>query len=502
MQAGRWSKRRAGERRWKEQKLIAATGALCLFFTGHFASAHGLRHNHHRPHYYTVARQAPSPQSGDTDFGPTARGDSYIVINASTGGVVSENGADTPRYPASLTKLMTLDLAFQAIRDGRMTLDTPIPVSFRASAVEPVKLGLQPGDAITVRQAILAMTTMSANDAATALGEYLGGGSEARCAQMMTLRAHALGMAQTQFYNASGLPNPGQVTTARDLAILARDIVTTFPEDQPFFEVLKFDFRGHTVYSNDAMLKLYPGAMGMKTGYTILARHNLITAAERNGSVLIGVTLHENSWPASYARMTALLDAGFGGGTPAGGVLLAARKTPVQTGAAPGLRLAANTAPPAGTSGGPSGGIQPEYSPPNIPLPRPGPSLFPVAEAATLRPMVGRAGRHAAHTQPVRLADSHLARGPSDGWTAQVGSYARLKSAKLQAIHVQTMRGIGVAHVARVDHHGRILWAAQLAGLSQTDAHATCHALAVRGHSCMVIAPQSEHLAERDAFAG
>ncbi len=479
--------------RWSERRVVAASAAFCLFFIGHAASGHVLRHGH-RPHSHIAARHAPSLQTANTDFGPTAPGDSYIVINASTGSVLSESGADTPRYPASLTKLMTLDLAFQAIRDGRMTLETLIPVSVNASMVEPVKLGLMPGDEITVRQAILAMTTMSANDAATALGEYLGGGSEARCAQMMTLRAHALGMAQTQFYNASGLPNPGQVTTARDLAILARDIVTSFPEDQSFFEVLKFNFRDRTIYSNDGMLKSYPGAMGMKTGYTILARHNLITAAERGGRILIGVTLHENSWPASYERMTGLLNAGFGGGMPAGGILLAARKAPGQAGVAPALKLAANTAPPRGT--------RPEYTPPNIPLPRPGPSLFPVAEAATLRPMVGGAGHRAVHTQPVRLADKRPARGTVPGWTAQVGSYTRLKLAKVQAIHVQSMRGVGIARVARVEHHGKILWAAQLVGLSQTDAHATCHALEVQGHSCMVIAPQNEHLAEREVSAG
>ena len=260
-------------RRWRERGFIAVAAALCLtsLFAPQEASAK-VKHHHLRHAYF-----APPPSAqpvADTNFGPTAAGVSAIVINAGTGSVVSQIGADIPRYPASLTKLMTLDLAFQALRDRRMTLDTQLPVSVHASIVEPVKLGLMPGDTITVRQAILAMTTMSANDAATALGEYLGGGSEDRCAQMMTLRAHALGMAQTQFYNASGLPNPGQVTTARDLSILARDIVVNFPQDQPFFEALNFDFNGRTVYSNNGMLKLYPGAMGMKTGYTILARHN------------------------------------------------------------------------------------------------------------------------------------------------------------------------------------------------------------------------------------
>src|ERR1700722_8309570 len=195
---------------------------------------HHLRHHHHYVAYH--AWHQPEIEPPSAGFGPTYPGPSLLVMDAASGRVLSESGADIPRSPASLTKLMTLDLAFQALRNGKLTLGTQLPVSEEAAAVEPVKLGLQPGDTIAVHDAILAMTTMSANDAATALGEYLGGGSEARVAEMMTLRAHALGMAQTHFANPSGLPDPTQVTTARDMAILARDIVVHFPEDQPFFE--------------------------------------------------------------------------------------------------------------------------------------------------------------------------------------------------------------------------------------------------------------------------
>ncbi len=234
------------------------------------AFAHEKHHRHHHV-LSTASRAAPAP-AASSGFGPTSPGVSAILVDASSGQVISAQGADTPRYPASLTKLMTLDLAFQALAAGRMTLDTQIPVSAHATSVEPVKLGLRAGDTISVHDAILAMTTMSANDAATALGEYLGGGSEVRCAQMMTLRAHALGMAQTEFANASGLPNPNQVTTARDLSLLARDIVLNYPQFQSFFEVTSFNFRGRTVFSNNQMLKRYAGATGMKTGYTNLAR--------------------------------------------------------------------------------------------------------------------------------------------------------------------------------------------------------------------------------------
>jgi D-alanyl-D-alanine carboxypeptidase len=351
---------------------------------------------------------------------------SSILIDAGTGRVITAAGADIPRYPASLTKLMVLDLAFGALRNGRMSLDTQIPISEHAASVEPVKLGLTPGDRISVREAILAMTTMSANDAATALGEYLGGGSEARCAQMMTLRAHALGMAQTQFYNASGLPNPYQITTARDLSILARDIVVAYPEDQSFFEVQKYGFRSRIVFSNNQMLRLYPGATGMKTGYTILARHNLITSAVRDGRVLIGVELHEPSWGATYAQMTALLDAGFGS----------------HMAAAP-------------------------YVPPAYAAAAPAP--------AARRPV------------PARLA-----------WAAQLGLYNRMVLARSEALAVRAMRGVGTARVAKVDHHGKVLWTAQLADLTFDAAHQTCSVLTSRGHVCLIVGPMADHLALAD----
>jgi len=399
------------------------------------ASAHLWRHHHHWaqpayvPHSPNNQANIASPSAG---FGPTSPGASSIVIDAGSGRVIAEDGADVPRYPASLTKLMTLDLAFQALQNGRMTLDTQIPVSYHAAAVEPVKLGLQPGDSITVRQAILAMTTMSANDAATALGEYLGGGSEDRCAQMMTLRAHALGMAQTQFYNASGLPNPNQITTARDLSILARDIVVSFPGDQPFFEVQQFNFRGRWIYSNNGMLKIYPGATGLKTGYTILARHNLITSAARNGQVLIGVVLHEPSWGQSYAQMTAMLDTGFGGHV-----------------AGPNLAVAS---------------AQPVVAPP----------VMQVADPE--RPS---------------MAEPRLA----GDWIAQLGLFTRMSRARSEAIDAREMRGAGIARIARIERHGQTLWNAQLAGLSLIAAHETCDALAARGEPCRVIPPGADHLA-------
>jgi len=439
------------------RRFAALTGAGCvaLFAVSLFAPPAEARSDRHHlaPNRYDVihfpARNA-NPATAATGLGPTAPGMSAILIDARSGAVMSEVGADIPRYPASLTKLMTLDLAFQALRDGRLSLDTPMTVSDHAASVQPVKLGLMPGDSITVREAILAMTTMSANDAATTLGEYLGGGSEYRCGQMMTLRAHALGMAQTQFYNASGLPNPNQISTARDLAILARDIVVSFPQDQQYFEVQKFDLNGHTIYSNNAMLKIYPGATGMKTGYTTLAKHNLITSAERNGKTLIGVVLHEPSWGSTYGQMTAMLDNGFG--------------QPITIASQPAPSIA--DAPPAAM-------------PP-----------------ATMRNASAAAGHARQRAQPIQLGGSQSAtRDMIPGWTASLGTFSRMSAARARALSVQQSRGTGIARIAKLQSHGHVIWAAQLAGLTHQAAHATCSALAAHGSACTIIAPQSDHLA-------
>jgi D-alanyl-D-alanine carboxypeptidase len=428
---------------------------LSLVFTGMMAAAlpAGQACAHEKHHTRTLR---PAPAAPDTGFGPTAPGVSSILIDATSGAVISSAGADVPRYPASLTKLMTLDLAFQALRDGRMTLDTQLPVSYHAASVEPVKLGLQPGGSISARDAILAMTTMSANDAATAMGEFLGGGSEQRCAQMMTLRAHALGMAQTQFANASGLPDPAQVTTARDLSILARDIVVNFPQDQYFFQAQQYLYGNRTVYSNNQMLKTYPGASGMKTGYTILARHNLVTSAERNGKVLIGVVLHEPSWGQTYQLMTAMLNTGFGGGTGGRDMMVAAAQPKA---AAPAAKA-------------------------------------PVAGMSTV------ASRQKTAAAPITLASKAPAGHGALGWTAQVGIYSHMTKARTAALAARQLRGVGIPRIAKVQSHGKTMWSAQLAGLTQTAAHKTCNVLAAKGTSCMIIPPQADHMASRENSDG
>ncbi|GAO00010.1 D-alanyl-D-alanine serine-type carboxypeptidase [Komagataeibacter xylinus NBRC 13693] len=236
---------------------------------------------------------------------------STIVLDARTGAVLSQQDPDLRRYPASLTKLMTLYLTFKAVRTGQVTLDQDMPVSVHAASMEPSKLGLRPGSTLTVEQAVLALVTKSANDAACALGEFLGGGDETRFAAMMTREAGRLGMYDTVFRNASGLPNPEQMTSARDLAVLARHLIVDYGEYYHYFAVPGFYFHGHEVPNHDPMLGAYPGADGLKTGYTGEAGHNLVTSAVRDNVRLIGVVMGAKSNSRRNATMTALLDSSF-----------------------------------------------------------------------------------------------------------------------------------------------------------------------------------------------
>ncbi|HBK07045.1 MAG TPA: D-alanyl-D-alanine carboxypeptidase [Acetobacteraceae bacterium] len=235
---------------------------------------------------------------------------SSIIVEASGGDVLEEVNADQPRHPASLTKLMTLYLTFEALRDRRIALDQAVPVSAHAASMEPTKLGLLPGTRLTVEQAILGLITKSANDAASALGELLGG-SEDRFGQMMTLRARALGMNHTTFLNASGLPNPDQWTTARDLAVLSRRLINDFPGYYRYFATPSFAWHRQVIANHDNMLRTYPGADGLKTGYTEASGHNLVTSAVRGGVRLIGVVLGAATNPERDIHMASLLDHGF-----------------------------------------------------------------------------------------------------------------------------------------------------------------------------------------------
>ena len=239
-----------------------------------------------------------------------ARVQASILLNAETGKILEANNPDSLCYPASLTKLMTLYITFQQLNSGKMTLGQELPVSEHAAAQAPTKLYLKPGEQISVRSSILAITTRSANDAAVVLAEAIGG-SETKFVELMNQRARALGLTRTTFRNASGLPDADQVTTARDMSKLALAIIEDFPEYYNFFKARRFEFHGRTIYGHDHLLARYAGVDGMKTGYTSASGFNIVTSAVRNDHRLLGVVMGGKTARARDRHMVALLNTGF-----------------------------------------------------------------------------------------------------------------------------------------------------------------------------------------------
>jgi len=229
-----------------------------------------------------------------------------IVVDAKTGKVLYSEDADSLRYPASLTKMMTLYLTFEALEAGKISKSTPVPFSKRASAEPPSKLGVRAGNSITVEQAILALVTRSANDASTALGELLGG-SEERFGRIMTNKARALGMTRTTYRNANGLPNTAQMTTARDQARLGIALRQHFPQYYSYFSTRSFRFGKQTIGNHNRLLGNVRGVDGIKTGYTRAAGFNLVTSAQADGRSIVGVVLGGRSGAARDAQMRALV---------------------------------------------------------------------------------------------------------------------------------------------------------------------------------------------------
>jgi D-alanyl-D-alanine carboxypeptidase len=241
---------------------------------------------------------------------PALAGNASIVVDAATGAVLRADDATRLWRPASLTKLMTLYVIFQDVAAGHFGLDDPLTVSTYAASMPPSSIGLAPGEKITVRQAVLATITRSANDAAVALAER-DAGDEAAFAQRMTRAARRLGMTGSNFHNATGLPDPEQTTTARDMAVLALALIRDYPQFYAFFAARGVTFRGGYLPTINAILALYQGADGLKTGFTCGSGYNLVASAVRGGRRVVGVLLGGLTSDQRYRETTDLLDAGF-----------------------------------------------------------------------------------------------------------------------------------------------------------------------------------------------
>jgi hypothetical protein len=234
------------------------------------ADARGRRHRHH-----AAAAESYEPSA------------SSIVVDANSGAVMQATNADSPRHPASLTKIMTLYLLFERLEAGKIKMSTEMPVSAHAAAQAPSKLGLKPGESIRVETAIRAIVTKSANDVAVIVAEALAG-DEPDFARLMTAKARALGMTHTAYYNASGLPDDKQITTARDQAVIGRAIHDRFPQYYRYFATRTFEFRGEEMRNHNHLLGSVPGVDGIKTGYIRLQYRHLGPARQsspRRGGV-------------------------------------------------------------------------------------------------------------------------------------------------------------------------------------------------------------------------
>jgi D-alanyl-D-alanine carboxypeptidase len=480
-----------------------------------------------------------------------ARADKYaaIVIDANSGRVLYARNSDSYRYPASLTKMMTLYLTFEALSQNRLSLDDTITVSAHAAAQAPSKLGLKPGDTLTVREAILSLITKSANDSAVALAEKQAG-SESDFAQEMTETAQKLGMDHTTFRNASGLPNRSQRTTAQDLATLGRALMNDFPQYFGLFSTPSFTWKGRKIPNHDWLLTEYAGTTGLKTGYTAASGFNLASSVERDGYRLIGVVLGGRTAKARDDHMMHLLDLQFA--RLKGSPMLASREPqvaqlpPVQPSPRPddsdapvvNASAADAAAPPDAKSSAPSAeSVVAELDPaPDpiqqmAPVPNPSSSETPPTRTEPTRTNRRRRGQAKAYTpvgDPIAVAIAALTpasrpeqtetaslnkptgEGDADGdasdgsdarvidwlgnnqhWGIQIGAFTAMESAaaRLSAAAALAPEALKSATPAIVStENGRsTIYKARFGPFEEKEARNACNVLTSRGISCVPV---------------
>ncbi|QGM47529.1 D-alanyl-D-alanine carboxypeptidase family protein [Methylocystis heyeri] len=246
-----------------------------------------------------------------------ARATPSIVVDVASGQILEQDQATAVWYPASVTKLMTVYVALDAVRQNRLTMDTPLVVSARAARMAPSKMGFRPGSEVTLRNALIMLMVKSANDVAVTIAEGVSGSVEAFADEMNKASA-TLGMRESHWVNPNGLPDDRHVTSARDLAMLARALLLQFPESAELYNVGAMQFAGQIVPNHNGMLGRYPGADGMKTGFTCPAGYNLVASATHGGQKLIAVVLGAPSPGARTAKAASLLDRAFQTGSPMG----------------------------------------------------------------------------------------------------------------------------------------------------------------------------------------
>ncbi len=467
--------------------------------------------------------------------------DAAIVVDANSDTVVSQMNADRLLHPASMSKLMTLYLTFEALESGKLSLQRNLPVSAHAESMSPTKLNLVAGQSIRVEDAILSLVTLSANDSAVVLAEGLGG-SEDRFGQLMTRKAHQLGMVNTNFRNSNGLPDPAQISTARDMAILCRALIRHFPQYYHYFSVREFTYNGIPHANHNHLMSRYPGMDGLKTGLTNASGFNLAASAVHGGRRLIGVVFGGTSALQRDDYMANLLDEGFQKG---GGVAMTTALPPPVPGHKPSELVADGSGPaqaatpsvadpkpisqvdPAGAGPAPTLALQTQ-APPTLPaavaesadgvaMPRQTKSsgirvnarrpttigaLAAIngqgdAEGPDEETPQARASRtHKAAPQKLAMASptrpsaaKHGDKAEPASWSIQAGAYATRQAAE-QAIKQAVKKAPDLlkhakAVVSPLTQKHKTLYRARLAGLDAGEAKKACKMIA----HCMTVAP-------------
>lgn len=374
-----------------------------------------------------------------------------IVIDVDTGKVLHESNADASRYPASLTKMMTLYMLFEAIEQRKMTLDTSMRVSAYAASKPSTNINLRSGEAISVREAIPALIVRSANDVAAVVAEALGD-SEANFGRMMTDKARKLGMRSTTFRNASGLPNNEQKTTARDMATLSTRLMKDFPRYYHYFSTQSFSYKGTTYNSHNRMVRNTHGVDGLKTGFIQASGFNVATSAKRGNRRVVAVVMGGQTAASRDQHMAQLLDRSF---NQSASTQLASANTRV----VPVVAQKTSITTPV---------------PRSVPLLKQTPD--PIAMQQTVQPKLS------VNEQRVVVVDNN-------SWEVQIGSYLAHERAQAQA-QAATRWIPGAVVITEVEISNRKLYRARLVGLQENQARTACQHLTRQGMECLVVRSQ------------
>ncbi|WP_439472810.1 D-alanyl-D-alanine carboxypeptidase [Brevundimonas sp.] len=431
-----------------------------------------------------------------------------IVVDAQSGEVLFARHADSRRYPASITKVMTLYMTFEALAEGRVKLDDVITVSPHAASQPPSKLGLAAGQTITLEDAMKATAVRSANDMAVAIAEHVGG-SEARFTAQMTLKANELGMTQTRYVNANGLPDARQLTSARDLAILARAVMRDYPQYYRFFGQHDWAYNGRDYRNTNGLLHGGNGYDGMKTGYTNASGYNLAASAVRDGRRIITVVLGGRSTASRNAHVAALMDTGFeveraranGQQIQVAQTFFEQRGFGLGPDNAPVQYASANTSEDGEDSSVaytalPAIGAQPTRVTPPPSERAAAPATVQRAEARPadvtailnggVAPTPARTPPRAAPARPAR----EPAREPAGRWAVQVGAFREENVARDWLTEVNRRFRSQFASAERNVQNASGWYRSRFTGMTEAGARAACEALSERRVTCMVVRPE------------